>query len=446
MELYKTVRTFWLKGEAKKITANISWLSFDKLFRLIISLSVGIWFARYLGPEKYGTFTYALSITGLLAFLSSLGLNDIVIREIVKSPEKKHEFIGTVFLLKTTGGIIAYLLCIIIISIIEPDDIFVRLLVAIMGLQLIMSAFDVVELWFISQVNSKKAVLAKSVAFFLISLAKIYLILSKAPLISFAYLTAAGSVLIALALMAVYQFDGEKSLKWKVNSSVAKRLLNDSWPLIFAGLSVSIYMKIDQVMVGNILGDFALGNYAVAVKLTETWYFLPTVIVASVYPSIIKYKEQSNVRYLKRLQQLYFLMTWLAIGIALPTSFLSGYFINMLFGVQYAAASPVLILYVWSAIPVFLGVASSAYLTTENLNKITLFRTVLGAVVNVFMNLLLIPLLGLMGAAISTLISYNISTFYIFALKRTRQQAMMMVRSFNPCLPFENRSYKGSKP
>lgn len=195
MELYKRFKRFWLKGEAKKITSNFSWLTSSKIFSMIISLSVGVWFARYLGPEKYGTFTYALSITGLVAFFASLGLNDIVVREIVKRPEKKYEFIGTAFLLNIIGGTIAYVLCLIIISIIEPDDHLLRLLVAVLGVQLIFISIDVSELWYLAQVNTKKVVIAKSAALIIISAAKIFLIITKASLVSFAYLMAAGSIL-----------------------------------------------------------------------------------------------------------------------------------------------------------------------------------------------------------------------------------------------------------
>lgn len=441
MDYLKKIISQWLRGNTKKIAINISWLSFDKAFHMLIALSLGIWFARYLGPEKFGTFSYALSITSLLALFASLGLNNIVIREIVKTPEKKNELIGSAFISKVLGGVFAYILCIVIINIIEPDDIFIRLLVVILGVQLILLAFEVIELWFKSQVDSKKAVIAKSSSVLLISAVKVYLILTEASLISFAYLTTVGSILTALSLVIIYQIDGEKVIKWKFSLPVVKSLLKDSWPLIFAGMSISVHMKIDQIMVGNILGEKALGNYAVAVKLTETWFFLPIVIVASVYPSMIKYKEYCEILYLKRFQQLYIIMTWIAITIAVPTSFLSSSLINLLFGVQYSEASSVLFLYVWSAVPIFLGVASGSYLMIENYSKVSLYKTVLGAASNVILNLLLIPILGLTGAAISTLISHSIATIYIIFLKSTRQQAIMMLKSFIPWQLFKKEGY-----
>ena len=432
MEFKKTLDTLRSRSNLRKILNNITWLTFDKAFHLIIGLLVGIWFARYLGPEKYGTFNYALSIIALFNVFTTLGLNNIVIREIVKKPDSKHTYLGTAFAMMFCGGIFAYFASLVAISIIEPDNNLVNWLVAIMGFQLIMNSMKVIEVWFQSQVLSKNTVFAKSVSLLLVSIIKVYLIVVNAPLLSFAYLTAAGSLLTALFLFITYKYNGQSVRKWNIDFSVGKKLLSDSWPLIFAGLSVSVYMKIDQVMVGNMLGEYALGNYSVAVKLTDIWYFIPTVIVASVYPSIIRYKETSKEIYMKRLQQLYYLMTWSAIAIALLITFFASFIINLLFGIQYSEASNVVIYHVWSAVPVFLGVAVGSFMAAENLTRISMYMNILGAIVNVICNLLLIPIFGLIGASIATLISYCFATFFRFFIPETKQQAIMMFRSFLP--------------
>ena len=189
-------------------------------------------------------------------------------------------------------------------------------------------------------------------------------------------------------------------------------------------------MRIDQVMIKEIMDTGAVGNYAVAVRLSEVWYFIPMAITSSLFPAIIDAKKISEKLYYERLQKLYALMTWLAIGIALPITFLADDIIRLLFGMQYQDAAGVLVIYVWAGVFVFLGVASSQYLIVENYTRISFFRTAIGAIVNVGLNIILIPKYGINGAAMATLISYFLSTFFICFIPKTSKQAVLMLKSF----------------
>lgn len=429
MEFIKIIHELWGRQNLKKVITNVSWLTFDTFFNLLVALFIGIWFARYLGPEQYGLYNYALAIIGLVAVFSGMGLNDILIREIVKNPSQKYIYIGSAFGLTLIGGIGAYLIAIAAVSVLEPANSIGRLLVSIMGLQLLFYSFGVINTWFASQVESKKMVLVRSISLLVVSGLKVYLIITEAPLIYFAWLVALGAVFTAVLSIMVYRLSREEILKWHFRLDYAKALLKDSWPLIFAGLSISVYMKIDQVMVGNILRENALGNYSAAVKLSEVWHFIPMVFVHSFYPSLIKYKQLDEKLYLKRLQILYYLMTWLAIAVASITTILSPYLIQLTFGSQFSDASGILRIYVWTAIPVFLGGASNSYLMIENLTKVALMRTSIGAAINILLNLILIPLMGLYGAALATLISYNFAVFSIIISKQTRNQSIMILNS-----------------
>jgi len=190
-----------------------------------------------------------------------------------------------------------------------------------------------------------------------------------------------------------------------------------------------VYMRIDQIMIKNMINDEAVGYYSSAVRLCEAWYFIPVTLCNSLFPAIVNAKTVSEEFYNNRLQKLYDILAWMAIGIAVPVTIFSPQIIQLLFGNDFSPASPVLTIYIWAGVAVFLGVASSQYLINENLTKLSFSRTFAGMVVNVILNLILIPYYGIVGSAIATLISYTIATFSIFTSKKTTQQVKMMLKS-----------------
>jgi O-antigen/teichoic acid export membrane protein len=198
---------------------------------------------------------------------------------------------------------------------------------------------------------------------------------------------------------------------WGFDPDYAKGLLKDSWPLILSGLSVAVYMRIDMVMLKSMVDANTVGNYAAAVHVSELWYFIPMAVASSVFPSIIKSKKDSIEKYHRRLQYLYDVMAGMAIVIAIPMTFLSDFVIQLLFGTEYALAGGVLAVHIWAGIFVFLGVARSKWIINENYQFYGMLFTIVGALSNVALNLWLIPLLGIMGAAWATVISYIISAW-----------------------------------
>jgi PST family polysaccharide transporter len=401
----------------QKTISNTGWLFADKIICLGVGLFVSIWLARYLGPEKFGVYSYAIAFVALFSAFATLGLDDIIVRDIVHNPSEKEKTLGTGFFLKLFGGIMTFLLIASAISFVGSNDNLKRLFVIIITVGIIFKAFDVIDFWFQSQIKSKYTVYAKNTAFLLASITIVYLVIS-------------GEVVIgAVGLVISYQVTGSIIREWRVSFRRTKELLHDSWPLILSSIVIMIYMRIDQVMIGEMLGDSEVGIYSVAVRLSEAWYFIPIAITMSVFPSIIDARKISKSLYNERLQKLYNLMTWIAIAIAIPITFLSHDIIRIVYGANYIKASPVLSIYVWAGIFVFLGVASGKFLLAENYTRIAFYRTLFGAVINVVLNIIFIPKYGIKGAAVTTLVSYFAATFFIVFMKNTRQQSVMMVKS-----------------
>ncbi len=408
------------RPDLQAIVGNMGWLFVDKFLRMGLGLFVGAWVARYLGPKQFGLLNFSIAFAALFGAFATLGLDGIVVWRLVKYPGRQNELMGSAFALKLIGSAITFLACLVAIVLMHGQESLTIWLVAISATGFIFQSVNVIDFYFQAKVQSRYTVLAANGAFVLLTLVKVVLLVTAAPLIAFAWAGLGEIALTSVFLLVAYHARDNKMREWRYDRVVARELLQDSWPLLFAGLAVMLYMRLDVVMLQQLAGDREVGVYAAATRISEVWYFLPTVIVASVSPSIIKVHGTDPQLYIKRLQRLYFLMVWLAIGLSLPLSLASSWIVGLLYGVQFRDAGPVLAVHMWASVAVFLGVASSQYLLVEQLQKISFYRTLIGVLVNILLNLVLIPKLGAMGAAIATLIAYTIATFSIVFFRRTR--------------------------
>jgi len=415
-----------------KILENIGWLFFDKILRMGLGLLIGVWTARYLGPEQFGLLNFAIAFTWLFGAISTLGLPEIVVRDLVREPDTKLETLGTTAALLFLGGVLTYFLILITIFWIRPEDMLAKVIVAILGSVVLFKASEIAIYWFESQVTSKYTVWVQNGSFLIFAGIKVLLILSGTPLIAFAWAMLAEAMIAAIMLSIMLGLHGPRLRQLSVSLTRTQILLRDSWPLLLSSIAVVVYMKIDQIMLGQMVGDEAVGIYSAAVRVSEVWYFIPTTIVASVFPAILNARSRSKEEYYKKMQQLFDLMLLLSICIALPMTFLSESVVRILFGEAYLAASTVLTIHIWTSIFVFLGVVSSKWFIAEDKQILSLQRTIIGALFNIFLNFLLIPQLGMFGAAFSTLLAqFIVGLLSDIFQKETRSIFIMKIKSFN---------------
>lgn len=411
-----------------KYFKNTSWLLGEKILRMIVALFIGVWVARYLGPEKFGLFSYAQSFVALFGFLASLGLDSLVVRELVKDESRVETLLGTTFFLKILGALIMLIFLGIALQF-TSNDLNTKVLIFIIASASILQSFNVVDFYFQSKVMSKYMVYANVISLFFSSVVKITLIISNAGLEAFAWVVLFDSIVIALGyLFYFFKHSDFKIKKLIFSKPTAILLLKDSWPLILSGIVISVYMKIDQVMINNFLGNEEVGQYSAAIKISEAWYFIPGVIANSLFPAIINAKKHSKELYHKRIQRLYDLMIWIALAIALPVSFLSDSIIYLLYGGQYNQAGDVLLIHIWAGVFVFLGVSSSKWYLTENLQKLLFWRSFYGMLINILLNVILIPNYGIVGAAYATLFSQIFAT-YIFDISNDKTRLMFIMKT-----------------
>ena len=420
----------------RKYFANTSWLLGERVLRMVVSLFVGIYVARYLGPEGFGLLSYTLSFVWLFSSLASFGLDDILVRELVQSPEKRNNLLGTVFWLKVCGTVVMGTAITLVLQL-KAEEQQTYWMIALITFGFLFQATNVVDFYFQSQVQSKFAVRAQAIQLILTSLFKIYLVWNQAELIWFAFALMLDQAVVAVLFLIMYRWKIELFPFFSFTWTQAMKLMRDAWPLIFAGMVVSVYMKIDQVMLKEMLNTKAVGVYAAAVKLCEAWYFVPTAVIASLFPAVIEARKKSEPLYEERVQKLYDLMVWGSVAVALPTTLFADWIILILYGADFQEAAVVLRIYIWAGVFVSLGVASSKWLVAENLQRYSFYITALGAVLNISCNLWLIPIYGIKGAALATIISYStVAYFSLGCFRKTRKTFWTATSSLNVYLAF----------
>ena len=320
-----------------------------------------------------------------------------------------------------------------------------RWMILIIALGLIFQSATVIDSHFQANVQSRYVAQPLFIQMLFSSLTKFGLIWLNADLIWFAAVGAADSAVLAIGLLFNYRrirtvpdagtipgtHEGKcHTWHWTADLETAKTLMSDSWPLILAGVAVSLYMRIDLVMIREILDTGAVGQYAAAVRFSEAWYFVPVAITQSFFPAVLHAKNQRLDRYRQRLVWLYGSLAWLGLAVALFVTLLAGPLISFLYGAVYSEAGPVLAAHIWAGIFVCIGVASGKYLLAENLTLIFFWNSAAGAIINIVLNLYLIPRHGIIGAAIATVISYAISGYLMLAIwSKTRGSFLAITRS-----------------
>ena len=406
---------------------NTGMLMFGKVGSLVIKMLVTIQIANYLGAFNNGILTGAIVYVALFAAVASLGLDQFTVKELHTYPEQRDRILGTAFGMKSIAG----LLCIPLIYLSWPffglkDTPYLYIL--ILSFTGFFQSFNIIDAYFQSEVKSKYIMQVQIAATLLSAIIKLALIFSNSKLIWFVYAAVFDLVWLAIGYLLTYNRKNRSIFQWKFDTRLAKRLISFSWPLIISGIMVSLYMTIDQLMLHEMIGPAAQGLYSTAVTFSAAWYFVPTVIVSSLFPAILNARRDDPIRYQKRLQNLYDIMVWFSVLFAIAVT-LAAPLIYKLFKPEFASAAPILAVHVWSGIFVFLGTANGQYLIAENFNKLTFVRTTVGAILNILLNLWFIPAMGAIGAAVATLISYFVSTFFILLIPKLRQQGLMMLKS-----------------
>ena len=398
----------------RQVAANSGWLLLDRLVRAMIGLLVGAWVARHLGPAHFGTLAYVLAYVALFQPFANLSADAIVVRNVSQEPRTAAEVLGAALALRLAFGLVGWLLAVAGAALIGDEDSSLTTLTAVVGGTLLFQAADVVDLWFQSQTQSRRTVVAKLVVYAISAGVKIAMILADAPLIAFAVVTAVEGLLSAIAMIVAYR-SFRTAHSWAVTREAVGAILSECWPFMLSGFAIVVYMRIDQIMIREILSVEDLGIYAAVLPLSQFWQVIPLTIATSIGPFIAKQRLTDEVAFRRSMTLAFRAFFYLGVLSAVTTYAASGWLVPQLFGVAYAGAVLVLDLHAISNIFCFLGIAHGLWLVNERRFTVRLYGTVLAGAATVGMNALLLPRIGLPGACIAAIAAQAIAAFFINA-------------------------------
>lgn len=412
----------------KKYSVNISWLLFEKGFTLFVGLIVGIYVARYLRPESFGLLNYAISFVSIFSAFSTLGMDQIIVRELAKKTEGHSDLLGTGFILKLAGSSILIVVMVFVLLFMDHDP-FTNTLIMIIAVAEIFKGFEVISYFFQAQILSKYVVQIQLMINLFLSITKVGLVFFHAPLIWFAIVIVVGSILNAVGFIYAYHQREGTPWNWNFRKLLAFQLLRESWPLALYGIALHIQARIDQVMLGKMLNNYEVGQYSVALKFIEIFGFMPMILINTFSPAITKAKSVNQELYHSRLINLYRLMFLAFLLIAIPIYLFSENVITLLYGAEYQSAGYLLSLFALRLFFSNMGVGKSAFIVNESLFKYSLLTVVIGAISNITLNYILIPRYASIGSIIASMISFTISIFLVdLFFEKTRENQRLMFK------------------
>ncbi len=409
----------------------------EKILAIALTMVTSIIVARYLGPEKFGILSYAISLSSLFAIATHMGLSGLAVRELVNKPKETPELMGSIFGVKFIGAMIAftgYLVFINLFSDKSSTEFWVLILVSV---TIFLKPFEVFDYWFQAKVKAKYSSIVRSVSITAVSILKIILVITSAGLLEIAATYVVQTVIVITLFTYFFIKKADIQIRnWSFNINKVKELLGEGWMLMLGAIFAMVYLKIDQIMLRWIVGADEVGIYSVAARISEAWYFIPTIIVSSIFPKLLELKKENPEKFHRRLQQLFNFLFLIALGLAILISFISTPLIETLYGLEYQKAAIILSIHIWAGVFIFMRAAFSKWVLVEDAVAFSLITQGLGALVNIILNIILIPYFQGFGAAVATICSYSMASYIaLLFYKKSRPVFWMMTKAiFSPFL------------
>lgn len=410
---------------------NTGWLVGGKVFQMLISLVITSITARYLGPNNYGLMNYTNAYVSFFSSLCTLGLNGIIVKELVSNRENEGEILGTALIMRLICSMISMISIYLLLLNINNSSKELVMVGMLQSISILFSSFDVINFWYQSNLQSKYTTIIQSIAYIVMSIYRVIILILGKSVTWFAFAVSLDTIVIALLLIYSYQNNKNYGQNLHFSKRWVNELLKQSYPFIISGIMVTIYGQMDKIMIGQMLDNQQVGLYSTAIAITGLWSFIPIAFIDSARPIIMEQKNINQITYIKRLKQLYAFIIWLSFFYAALMTLFSKYLILILYGKDYLGAQSALSITVWYCAFSYLGSAKNIWIVCENKMKFELFFTLVGAISNIILNFFLIPTFGINGAAVATLCTQIITNFLImFIFKETRENAKLVLSSF----------------
>jgi O-antigen/teichoic acid export membrane protein len=394
----------------KKLLKNSLSLFGSQILKYSINIFISIWVTRYLGVELFGAFSYITALTGILGVFSALGMQNIIVRELVRKPENSPELLGTSITLSFFAGILTFCILVTVIIVFNNGSKLLLYLALINGFTFIFDTLRIFSFYFESKVESNIVARFANFSTIITSFLKLVCIYFDLGLYVLSSIYILDIAISGLLLTLFFSKRIYSVTRLSFSKVLAGKLLKDSFPLIMSGLMIGIFMKIDQIMINGMLGSKSSGIFAVAVRLTEIFYFIPVILQSTLFPGIIQAKADPYL-FRQRMNNLYSISIIVSYCIIIVMIFSSSWVIHTLYGPAFMDARAPFMVSIWALLFVSFGISRNSFIIANNLTKIYMYITIIGAVLNIGFNIFLIPRYGIIGASISTIIAQTIAGF-----------------------------------
>ncbi|MCI8310645.1 MAG: flippase [Lachnospiraceae bacterium] len=397
------IKIFLGKIKKNKFIANTNWLLFKNIYSMLLSLVVGSLSVRYLGPSNYGLIGYGTSLVSLFNAISQLGLNSIIMSELLRKPEEKGKTLGTALVMRLVASIVSFLCVLLFVCIVEPGNQVLFVVTALQALVLICNTYELLNEWFLSELQSKVYVVASSIGATIVGGWKILLLVLGASVQWFAASTTIQALVCGGIIFVI--FFKKKQFRLGYSFSRAREIFGKSKHYIISGLAIALYTQMDKVMLGKMMGEREVGLYTSAMTVAMLWEFVPQSIINSARAVILEKKNVNNEEYLRLFRILLLCISLMGIGVGVGIQLFGKWVILLLYGRAYKEAVPLLQILIWSTSFAMLGTARGIWNVAEDKNQYVKYYTIIGGLFNLFFNYFAIQVWGMAGAAVGTLLS-----------------------------------------
>lgn len=414
-----------------KTVKNAAWIIACKIVQALVGLVVAMLSARYLGPSNYGVLNYAISVVAFVEPIMQLGLNSTLVQEFVDYPDREGETIGTAFFLNFISALVSIGIVIAFTAVANAGEKVTIIVCLLYGIKLIFQAFEMLQYWFQAKLLSKYASITALCAYAVVSVYKIFLLISGKNVFWFAVSQSIDFAVIAVVQYIIYRRIGGQKLR--ITLRRAGELLSKGKYYIVSAMMVTIFAQTDKIMLKLMLGNDITGYYSAAAFCAGIICFVFVAIIDSARPTILERKKLRDGSYEDGMITLYSVITCLSLAQSMVFTAFARLIVNVLCGAAYAPAVPVLRLIVWYTTFSYLGAVRVIWILAEEKHSVLWIINLSGAVLNVILNVLLIPVWGMLGAAFASLVTQIFTNFIIgFIVMDIRPNNKLILAGMNP--------------
>ena len=414
-----------------KIFNNAAWIIVMQGVKALLTLVVSMISTRFLGASNYGLINYAVSIVSFVAPLMYLGYNNVLVRELVKYPEKEGETLGSAIVSSLVSGVACIGLVIAFTSIINATEQETILVCSLYSVILIFQGMDLILYWFQAKLMSKYSSIASLCAHIVVAIYKIVILVLSKNVYWFAISNAIEYMIVSLVLIVIYKRLGGQKLKFSFVR--VKEMLHSSKFYIIATMMVSVSTYIGRIMLKLLINDTQNGYFSAAVNCAAMLTFVYVAIIDSFRPEVVKYKDKDNAKYVGLCKTMYNIIIYSSTIQSLLFCFLAPLIVKIVCGAGYTDSIVLLQVVVWYMPFSCIASARNVWILAEGKEKYLSIINLISAIVNVVLNYVLIVMFGTLGAALATVLSNAIVTVVVsYMLKPLRENFFITVKALDP--------------